>query len=90
MELIPSHIRQKLATGGYDSIIALPNDKDENRWNRVQTCCGLEDAELDTVINIMFPVQQGGVFYFMLWSLISLYYSMISCFEFIFILFVLI
>jgi hypothetical protein len=62
METIPEPIRGKLVASGYDSFEKLPNNENMERWNRVQTRCGLEDAEVDQVMNIRFPVQQGNVF----------------------------
>ncbi len=62
METIPEPIRRKLIDSGYDSLDKLPNDKDVNRWNRVQTRCVLDDPEVDQVMNIRFPVQQGNLF----------------------------
>ena len=61
MDTIPEPIRGKLVVGGYDSLNKLPNDKDVNRWNRVQARCDLDDPELDQLMNIRFPVQQGNV-----------------------------
>lgn len=61
MQSIPEPIRGKLIAGKYDDVAKLPNDKDVNRWNRVQTRSGLDDPEVDQLMNIIFPVQQGNV-----------------------------
>lgn len=61
MESIPEPIRGKLIGGGYDSLDKLPNNENVDRWNRVQTRCALTDPELDQLMNIRFPVQQGNV-----------------------------
>jgi len=59
METIPEPIRVKLVEGGYDSLNKLPNNENVDRWNRVQNGCGLTNSEIDELMNIRFPVQQG-------------------------------
>jgi hypothetical protein len=61
MESIPEPIRGKLVAAGYDSFDKLPNNENVDRWNRVQTRCGLDDPELDQLLNIRFPTQQGNI-----------------------------
>lgn len=55
MDIIPEPIRGKLASVGYTSIDQLPNDKNVDIWNKVQTGCGLLLPELTQLINIRFP-----------------------------------
>jgi hypothetical protein len=61
MESIPEPIREKLASHGYDSLEKLPNNQNMDRWTRVQSFCGLNNPELDQLMNIRFPEQQGNV-----------------------------
>lgn len=61
VETIPEPIRGKLVGGGYDSLDKFPNNEYFDRWNRVQTRCGLDDPELDQLMNTRFPVQQGNI-----------------------------
>jgi hypothetical protein len=59
METIPEPIRKKLASPGYDAIEKLPNNQNMDRWNRIKSCCGLDNPELDQLMNIRFPDRQG-------------------------------
>ena len=59
METVPEPIRGKLVGGGYVSLDKLPNNENVDRWSRVQNRCGLTDPEVDELMNIRFPVQQG-------------------------------
>jgi hypothetical protein len=53
---IPSDIRGKLAKAGIVKRAHLPNDESMDRWDRVQTHCGLSVGEITELMNIHFPV----------------------------------
>ena len=57
--LVPEPIYSKLIAKGYDSLEKLPNNQNMDRWTDVRLECGLTGAEMNQLINIKFPVQQG-------------------------------
>ena len=55
MDRIPETLRQTLISNGYDQIDTLPNVPDLPRWAGVQTDCQLTGAQLNRIINALFP-----------------------------------
>jgi hypothetical protein len=53
-------VKEKLVAKKYDRASRLPPVEDKDRWDRLMEKCGLEDYEVNEILNAIKPFSQHG------------------------------
>jgi len=62
-DFIDQSIKDKLVAKKYDRVSRLPPVEDKDRWDRLMEKCGLEDYEVNEILNAIKPFSQQGKYF---------------------------